>query len=86
MIKSLRRTFLVVQLILVPLFIAGVFADPPGPPNPGGDPGGGGGGTPVGAPIDDGILILLALGITYGCYKIYEIWKRKTELKEEEPI
>ena len=83
--KSLVRIFLIAQLIVIPLFITGIFADPPGPPPPGGDPSGTGG-VPVGAPIDDGICILLALGITYGCYKIYEIWKKKVAAKEEEPI
>jgi hypothetical protein len=80
--KSLRRILVVVQLILVPLFISGVFADPPGPPGPGGPPGSSGG-VPVGAPIDDGIIVLLALGLTYGCYKLYEIWKMRGSLKEE---
>jgi hypothetical protein len=84
--KSLLRIFLIVQLIVVPLFITGIFADAPAPPPPGGTPVGAGGGTPVGAPIDDGICILLALGIAYGCYKIYEIWKQKVNAKEEEPV
>jgi|WetSurMetagenome_2_1015567.scaffolds.fasta_scaffold351018_1 hypothetical protein len=83
--KSLRRIVLVVQFILLPLLISGVFADPPGPPGPGGDPGGSGG-IPVGGPIDDGIGILLALGITYGCFKIYEIWKKRAALKQEESV
>ncbi|MCX6246899.1 MAG: hypothetical protein NTW10_04125 [Bacteroidetes bacterium] len=76
------KIFFVLQLILIPLFISGVFADPPGPPGPGGDPSGNGG-VPVGAPIDDGIGILLILGAVYGCYKIYEIWKRRMDMKEE---
>ena len=83
--KLLQRMFFVAQLILVPFFISGVFADPPGPPSPGGNPVSGGG-TPVGAPIDDGMVVLIALGIAYGCYKIYEIWKKKVTLKEEEPV
>ena len=80
--RSLLRISLIFLLILVPLFIAGVFADPPGPPNPGGPPGSNGG-VPVGAPIDSGIGVLLALGLIYGCYKIYEIWKKRIALKEE---
>jgi hypothetical protein len=83
--KSLLRIFLIAQLIIIPLFITGIFADPPGPPNPGGDPSGNGG-VPVGGPIDDGLVILLALAIAYGCYKIYEIWKKKVTAKEEEPV
>ena len=66
--KLLLRIFLLTQFLLVPLFITGVFADPPGPPGPGGDPLGNGG-IPVGGPIEDGIGILLALGLAYGCYK-----------------
>lgn len=83
--KVLQRVVLIVQLILLPLLITGVFADPPGPPGPGGDPSGNGG-VPVGAPIDNGILVLLVLGIAYGCYKIFEFWKRKTALKDEDPL
>ena len=83
--KSLRRIFLVAQLMLMQLFLSGVFADPPGPPGPGGTPIGNGG-VPVGAPIDDGIGILFALGIAYGCYKIYVIWKKKGALKEVEQV
>jgi hypothetical protein len=83
--KSLWRIFLIAQFMLMELFITGVFADPPGPPSPGGSPVDAGG-TPVGAPIDDGIGILLALGIAYGCYKIYEIWKKRGALKEEEHV
>jgi hypothetical protein len=81
----LQRIILLVQFILWPLFMTGVFADPPGPPGPGGDPGSSGG-VPVGAPIDDGIGILLALGVAYGCYKIYEIYKKRAVLKEEESV
>jgi len=80
--RSFLRIFMILQLILVPLFIAGVFADPPGPPGPGGPPGTNGG-VPVGAPIDNGIVILLALGMAYGCYKIYEIRKKRMVMKEE---
>jgi hypothetical protein len=49
------------------------FADPPNPPGPGGP--GTAGGTPVGAPITDGLTILLALGIGYAVYKLYEVRK-----------
>ncbi len=51
------------------------FADPPGPPGPGGDPTTNGG-TPVGGAIDDGITILLALGIGYAVYQLYELRKK----------
>ncbi len=78
------RIFLLVQLIIVPIFISGIFADPPGPPPPGGNPGGTPGGVPVGGPlpasIDDGVVILLTLTVAYGCYKIYEVWKKKRSI------
>jgi len=83
--KFIRRIYLVAQLILMPLFIAGVFADPPGPPDPGGPPGSNGG-VPVGAPIDNGVVVLVALGLAYGCYKIYIIRRNKGSLKEDKPV
>jgi hypothetical protein len=83
---TLRRIFLAVQLILVPLFISIVFADPPGPPPPptpvNGNPVVGGN---TGAPIGDGGSILLVLGIAFGCYKLYEIRKKK-DIEKEEPF
>jgi hypothetical protein len=79
--KFLLRIFLAAQLLIIPVLIPAVFADPPGPPGPGGDPGTGGG-IPVGAPIDSAVIVLIAMGIFYGCYKIYRIRKEKTELKE----
>jgi hypothetical protein len=60
------------------------FADPPNPPGPGGNPVTGGG-TPVGAPIDDGMTILLALGIGYGVYKLYEI-RKKSKVDAHETV
>jgi len=83
--KLLQRMFFVAQLILMPFFISGVFADPPGPPSPGGNPVSGGG-TPVGAPIDDGMVILITLGIAYGGYKIYVIRRNRVTLQEGEPV
>lgn len=56
------------------------FADPPNPPDPGGDPGGTGG-VPVGAPIDDGIMVLLILAVLYGCYRVYEIRKARNRIE-----
>ena len=75
--KKVMRNVLVFTLILLPTIMNSVFADPPGPPSPGGTPGSQGG-VPVGAPIDNGILILLLLGIVYGAYKIYELRKVKS--------
>jgi hypothetical protein len=84
--KSLLRMFLIAQFMLMELFITGVFANPASPPGPGSNPIEAGG-SPIGRSIDDGIGILIALGIAYGCYKIYEIWKKKKiRLKEEEHV
>jgi len=44
------------------------------PPSPGSH---GQNGSPVGAPIDGGIGILLALGAAYGGRKIYMVWKKR---------
>jgi len=53
-----------------------VLAD--GPPPPPGNPGsGGGGGGPVGAPIDGGLGILLAMGVAYGGRKFFQARKSK---------
>lgn len=52
------------------------LSDVPPPPPGGGGPGGGGG-TPVGAPIDGGMGILLALGLAYGGKKLYTMRKSK---------
>ncbi len=83
--KSLLRMFLIAQFMLMKLFITGVFANHLDPRRPGGNPIDAGG-TPVSTRIDDGIGILLVLGIAYGCYKIYEILKKKkvTMLEEEQ--
>ncbi len=60
--------------ILLPAFT--LLADSPNPPNPGGDPTGGGN-PPVGAPIDGGLGILLAIGAAYGGRKLYKAKKRQ---------
>jgi len=52
-----------------------VLADGPGPPPPPPNPSGGGG--PVGAPIDGGLGILLAMGVAYGGRKYYQARKSK---------
>ena len=54
------------------------WADPPdAPPMPGNH--GQNGNAPVGAPIDGGLGILLALGATYGGRKVWTLWKEKRE-------
>ena len=67
-----QRVLVFFLLTLLPAVLT--FADPPNPPGPGGP--GPAGGTPVGAPIGDGISILLALGIGYAVYKLYELRKK----------
>jgi hypothetical protein len=84
--KSYLRSFLITQLIFLPLFIINIFADPPDPPGPGGPPIGNG--VPVGgntgAPIGDGLAVLLTLSIAYGSYKIYKIWKKRGAINAED--
>jgi hypothetical protein len=75
---TLRKLFLLAPLFLVLVLTTQVFADPPGPPGPGGSPVSGGG-TPVGAPVDNDVIILIFLGAMYGLYKIYLLRKRSTQ-------
>ncbi|MEI6885802.1 MAG: hypothetical protein WCO02_15015 [Bacteroidota bacterium] len=74
-----NKWLLIICLVMIPAIHA--FSDDPGPPNPGGDPSGGGPG-PVGAPIDGGLLILLAQGVAYGGWKFYKL-KKKTASETE---
>ena len=61
--RKLKILTIAAFLVIAPLLI---FAQPPSePPHPG-DPGQPGGGTPVGAPIGDGVFILLTLAVAYG--------------------
>ncbi len=69
---------------LVALFFSlsmAALADGP-PPPPGNPSSGGGGGGPVGAPIDGGLGILLAMGVAYGARKLY-VAKRSEKSDEE---
>ncbi|MCX6245403.1 MAG: hypothetical protein NTU98_11975 [Bacteroidetes bacterium] len=86
--KTFLRIIFTVQMMLLPIFTASIFADPPGPPSPGGDPNphAGGTGLPVGGPIDDGLGLLLALGIAYGAYRFYDIWKSKKAISKKETM
>ena len=67
--RILKNIFSTLSLLLIPVLVT--LADPPGPPGPGGNPISNGG-TPVGAPIDSGVLVLLALGVIYGAMKLYQ--------------
>ncbi|HEX7411683.1 MAG TPA: hypothetical protein VF298_06030 [Bacteroidales bacterium] len=82
--KTIFKRGILLSAILLSLFITlVVLADPPAPPGGNGGPGStpvSGGGTPVGAPIDGGLFILLALGAGYGAKKVYNL--RKEHLEE----
>jgi hypothetical protein len=69
--KKLKFTMVLFAMMALPLL--GLSDVPPPPPPGGGGPGGGG--TPVGAPLDGGLGILLALGIAYGGKKLHHIRK-----------
>lgn len=73
------KKFIYLSLIAVLLSLSiAVMADgpPPPPPNPSG------GGDPVGAPIDGGLGILLAMGAAYGGKRLYKARKKD---KVDEP-
>ncbi|MEI8007670.1 MAG: hypothetical protein WCI48_15795 [Bacteroidota bacterium] len=68
------KKFIYASLIAVFVcFAMAALADGPPPPPP--NPSGGGG--PVGAPIDGGLGILLAMGVAYGGRKYYQARKSK---------
>ena len=79
----MKKIFIKILILTIVFFGYSLFtlADPPGPPNPGGSPTGSGG-TPVGAPIDGGLSILLAMGAAYGGKKLYQARKEKKEADE----
>jgi len=72
--KKIKLVFILLAIFALP-FIS--LPDPPGPPGSGAGQGNGGGQTPVGAPIDGGLGILLALGLGYGGKKLYDARKTK---------
>lgn len=73
--KKIFRKILILTVVLFSYSLL-TLADPPNPPAPGGNPTGSGG-TPVGAPIDGGLGILLAMGVGYGARKFYQARKEK---------
>ena len=80
--KTLRKLLLTMTFLFTSLFTLHVLADEPldaPPPPPGG--GHGGGGNQQGAPIDGGLGILMALGASYGTFKLYK--SRKAEKEKE---
>jgi hypothetical protein len=79
--KKMFRKILILTVVFFGYSLI-TLADPPGPPSPGGSPTGSGG-TPVGAPIDGGLSILLAMGAAYGGKKLYQARKEKKEAADE---
>jgi hypothetical protein len=74
--KKIKLLLVLLAFFTLP-FIS--FPDPPGPPGSGTGQGNGGGPNPVGAPVDGGLGILLALGLGYGGKKLYNARKSKQE-------
>jgi hypothetical protein len=74
--KKIKLVFILLAIFALPLIS---LPDPPGPPGPpgSGTSSNGGGQAPVGAPIDGGFGILLALGLGYGGKKLYNARKAK---------
>jgi len=80
--KKMFRKILILTVVFFGYSLI-TLADPPGPPNPEGTPTGSGGGVPVGAPIDGGLGILLAMGAGYGARKFSQARKEKKEAADE---
>jgi len=79
------KKFIYTSLIAVFVSLSMAVLADPGPPPPPPDPGGGGGGGgPVGAPIDGGLGILLAMGAAYGGKKLYKARQDKKKEAEEQ--
>jgi len=78
--KKIISTLTIAALLLFPLFMIGQST---GPGAPGGEPGG----DPIepggGAPIGNGIGVLLALGAAYGGKKLYTLYHNDKEMLEE---
>jgi len=79
--KSIQNSALAI-IIILSLFICGnLKADPPAPPPPDSH-GSSNNGPPVGAPIDGGLGILMAMGTAYGARKLWQ--KRYQKVRQEE--
>lgn len=78
------KTLINLSGLLVFLLLTGkLLADPPPPPPPGGH-GSAGNQPPVGAPIDGGLGILMAMGAAYGGSKYFKAWKKKKAEEKED--
>jgi hypothetical protein len=71
--KTIKTLFIAILFSMVPLFIIAQG----GPPDPG-DGGPGSGDPPVGgsAPLDDGIIFLMGLAVSYGAKEVYHLRKK----------
>jgi hypothetical protein len=72
--KKITMLFVLLLLLLYPLFISGLFADQP--PDPGGGPGGGDDPVGGGSPLGSGLIFMLGMAVTYGMSKVNKIKKR----------
>ena len=75
--KKRVQYFVVATLLVMVSFSSSLMAQPdPGSGKFPGDPGGGG--PPVGAPVGNGVIILIALAVAYGLTQLYFAHKQKT--------
>lgn len=83
--KSLKHKLLTVTTVGFVMIVQLTFADPPSPPANHGSTGNQS--PPVGAPIDGGLSILLALGAGYGARKFYQAKKlgKEKEILNAQP-
>jgi hypothetical protein len=72
--KVIKVLIAVLVFVCAPLLMNNVFADQP--PDPGGGPGGGDDPVGGGSPIGGGLIIMAAMGATYGARKLYDARKR----------
>ena len=75
-----RTKFLFLSVLFALLYLGSLssYADDPPPPSVPGEHGTSGD-VPVGAPIDNGVMILLAMGIGYATFKLYSARKARAE-------
>lgn len=79
--KTSIRFFFIALLILVTLFISGILANSSGFSFSGNTHIETGLSQPDENPIGDVIGILLVLSISFGCFKIFKVWKNESEDK-----
>jgi len=86
-INSMKKQIILIAALFIFMLSGSVsaYADDPNPPVVPGTHGAAGN-VPVGAPVDDGIFILMILGIVYGAKKIYDGRVAATKNKEEKVV